>query len=247
MRQPIIAANWKMNKTISETEEFLKKLKIKEIPDHMEAVVCPPFIGLKDAVTLTQGTAIKIGAQNMHFEESGAFTGEVSPVMLSDLSVDYVIIGHSERRQLFLETNEIINKKVHAAFKYGMVPILCIGETLEEREAGKTNEVLQNQVDQGLAWLSANQVATMVIAYEPVWAIGTGKSSNPQEANETIQGIRKHVQSIYDSATAKSLRIQYGGSVKPENIKEYLKQSDIDGALVGGASLNVESFFSLLV
>ncbi|OEF97851.1 triose-phosphate isomerase [Desulfuribacillus alkaliarsenatis] len=247
MKKPIIAANWKMNKTVSETEEFIKKLSAKDIPEHIEAVVCPPFIGLKDAVKLKQGTAIKVGAQNMHFEEHGAYTGEVSPVMLSDLQVDYVILGHSERRQLFGETDEVINKKVHAAFKYGLYPILCVGETLEQMEAGDTEVLIQKQLELGLAWLSANQVADMVIAYEPVWAIGTGKSSNPELANQTIKQIRKYIQDIYDTSTAKSVRIQYGGSVKPENIKDYLKQSDIDGALVGGASLQVESFYKLLV
>lgn len=246
-RMPIIAANWKMHKTVSETTEFLSKLKANDLPKYLEIVVCPAFIGLAEAVKLAKDSVIKIGAQNMHFEEKGAYTGEISPMMLSDLSVQYVIIGHSERRQYFMETDDLINKKVRSAFAYGITPILCVGETLEQREMQQTEEVLRAQIERGLAWLSAKQVGEMVIAYEPVWAIGTGKSSSPQEANLTIQGIRKHIQEIYDTMTAQQIRIQYGGSVNAENIRQYLDQSDIDGALVGGASLSVESFFSLLV
>lgn len=246
-RMPIIAANWKMHKTVSETVEFLSKLKTKDLPRYLDIVVCPTFVGLSEAVKFAAGSAIKIGAQNMYFEEKGAYTGEISPMMLSDLSVQYVILGHSERRQLFMETDELINKKVHSAFAYGITPILCVGETLEQREMQQTEEVLRVQIERGLAWLSAIQVEQIVIAYEPVWAIGTGRSSSPEEANMTIQKIREHIQEIYDTMTAQRVRIQYGGSVNPENIRQYLDQSDIDGALVGGASLSVESFYNLLV
>jgi triosephosphate isomerase len=247
MRKPIIAANWKMNKTISQTEEFMRKLIAKELPENIEVVVCPPYIGLKDATLLAAGSKVKVGAQNMHYEDNGAFTGEISPIMLSDLAVHYVIIGHSERRQFFGETDELVNKKVHSAIKYGLTPILCVGESIEEREAGSTEAVLHMQIEQGLAWLTADQVANIVIAYEPIWAIGTGKSSSPELANQTIKGIRKHIQDIYDSVTAKCVRIQYGGSVNPDNIQEFLGQPDIDGALVGGASLSVDSFYDLVV
>ncbi|OEH86822.1 triose-phosphate isomerase [Desulfuribacillus stibiiarsenatis] len=247
LRKPIIAANWKMFKTIAETEVYIDKLMAKELPKQVDIVLCPPFTGLESAAMAVTGTEIKIGAQNMHFEASGAYTGEISPVMLGDLNVQYVILGHSERRKFFHETNEIINKKVHTAFKYDLTPILCVGETIEEKEAGKTLEVLKQQIDQGIAWLTANQVAKMVIAYEPVWAIGTGKSPTPADANDSVKAIRKYIQEIYDMETAQQVRIQYGGSVKPENIKDFLTQSDIDGALVGGASLAADSFYSMLV
>lgn len=247
MRKPIIAGNWKMNKTLGEAKSFVQAVK-NEIPasDKVDSVVCAPALFLANLVEETAGTELKIGAQNMHFADNGAFTGEISPVALKDIDVTYVIIGHSERREMFAETDETVNKKTHAAFNHGLVPIVCCGETLEEREAGKTNDVVRVQVEQGLAGLSEDQVKNVVIAYEPIWAIGTGKSSSAQDANETCAYIRTVVANTFSQEAADAVRIQYGGSVKPENIKEYLGQSDIDGALVGGASLEPQSFLQLL-
>lgn len=247
MRKPIIAGNWKMNKTLGEAKSFVQAVKT-EVPasDKVDSVVCAPALFLTNLVEETAGTELKIGAQNMHFADNGAFTGEISPVALKDIDVTYVIIGHSERREMFAETDETVNKKTHAAFNHGLVPIVCCGETLEEREAGKTNDVVRVQVEQGLAGLSEDQVKNVVIAYEPIWAIGTGKSSSAQDANETCAYIRTVVADTFSQEAADAVRIQYGGSVKPENIKEYLGQSDIDGALVGGASLDPQSFLQLL-
>ncbi|OIJ21037.1 triose-phosphate isomerase [Anaerobacillus alkalidiazotrophicus] len=247
MRKPIIAGNWKMNKTISEAKAFVQEVKTL-VPDasKVDSVVCAPALFLDALVENTAGSDLKVGAQNMHFEENGAFTGEISPVALNDLGVAYVIIGHSERREMFAETDETVNKKTHAAFKHGLVPIVCCGETLEEREAGNTNDIVRVQVEQGLAGLTEEQVKDVVIAYEPIWAIGTGKSSSAQDANETCSYIRSVVANTFSQDAADAVRIQYGGSVKPENITEYLGQSDIDGALVGGASLDHQSFLKLL-
>ncbi|WP_227937326.1 triose-phosphate isomerase [Alkalihalobacillus deserti] len=247
MRKPIIAGNWKMNKTLGEAKQFVNAVKTT-IPANSEvdAVVCAPALFLESLVSATEGTDLKIGAQNVHFEENGAFTGEISPVALADMKVDYVIIGHSERREMFAETDETVNKKVHAAFKHNLVPIMCCGETDAEREAGKTNDVVKVQVEAGLAGLTDEQVKNTVIAYEPIWAIGTGKSSSPTDANEVCSYIRKVVAEAFSTEAAEAVRIQYGGSVKPANIKEYMGQSDIDGALVGGASLETDSFLSLL-
>lgn len=247
MRKPIIAGNWKMNKTLGEAKQFVQEVK-GSIPANSEvdAVVCSPALFLESLVNETSGTDLKIGAQNVHFEESGAFTGEISPVALADMKVDYVIIGHSERREMFAETDETVNKKVHAAFKHNLVPIMCCGETDEEREAGKTNDVVKVQVEAGLAGLTDEQVKNTVIAYEPIWAIGTGKSSSASDANEVCAYIRKVVAEAFSPEAADAVRIQYGGSVKPANIKEYMAQSDIDGALVGGASLEPASFLALL-
>lgn len=247
MRKPIIAANWKMNKTVSQTKEFMSEFIKKDFPDNIEVLVCPPYLGLQDAIADARGSKIMIGAQNMHYEDAGAYTGEVSPIMLGDLGVDYVIVGHSERRQYFAETNESVNKKVRAALKYNLKPIVCVGENLAEYEAGQTQAVISRQIEEGLAWLSADQVASLVIAYEPVWAIGTGKSSSPAEANQVIKEIRNQIKAIYDTETDQRVRIQYGGSVNPSNIQEYMGQSDIDGVLVGGASLEVDSFYNLVV
>ncbi|MCK0473018.1 triose-phosphate isomerase [Halalkalibacter sp. APA_J-10(15)] len=247
MRKPIIAGNWKMNKTLGEAKQFVQEVK-NSVPANSEvdAVVCSPALFLESLVNDTKGTDLKVGAQNVHFEENGAFTGEISPVALADIGVDYVIIGHSERREMFAETDETVNKKVHAAFKHHLVPIMCCGETDEEREAGNTNDVVKVQVEAGLAGLTEEQVKHTVIAYEPIWAIGTGKSSSATDANEVCSYIRKVVAEAFSPAAAEAVRIQYGGSVKPANIKEYMAQSDIDGALVGGASLETASFLSLL-
>ncbi|WP_100333252.1 triose-phosphate isomerase [Bacillus alkalisoli] len=247
MRKPIIAGNWKMHKVLSEAVSFVEEVKgLVPSPTKVDAVVCAPALFLERLVTNTEGKDLKIGAQNMHFEESGAFTGETSPAALKDLGVGYCVIGHSERREMFAETDESVNKKTLAAFQYGITPIVCCGETLEEREAGQTNDLVGNQVKKALTGLTEDQVKQTVIAYEPIWAIGTGKSSTAEDANEVCAHIRGVVAAEFGEAAANAVRIQYGGSVKPANIKEYMAQSDIDGALVGGASLEPQSFLQLL-
>ncbi|MDR9797782.1 triose-phosphate isomerase [Aeribacillus pallidus] len=247
MRKPIIAGNWKMHKTLEEAKSFVKEVKSLVPPkDKVDSVICAPALFLGQLVELAEGSELKIGAQNMHFEESGAYTGEISPVALADIGVDYVIIGHSERREMFAETDETVNKKVLAAFKHELTPIVCVGESLAEREAGKTNEIVGDQVKKALAGVDASAVKNIVIAYEPIWAIGTGKSSSPEDANEVCAHIRGVIAEIYSDDVANEVRIQYGGSVKPENIKDFLNQPEIDGALVGGASLEPRSFLQLL-
>ncbi|MGG0719983.1 triose-phosphate isomerase [Robertmurraya massiliosenegalensis] len=247
MRKPIIAGNWKMHKTISEAKSFLEEVKgLVPAKDKVESVICAPALFLDSLVDLSKEYDVEIGAQNMHFEESGAFTGEISPVALADLGVKYVILGHSERREMFNETDDAVNKKTLAAFKHQLTPIVCCGETLEEREAGQTNELVGNQVKQALVGLTDEQVKQTVIAYEPIWAIGTGKSSTAEDANEVCAHIRSVVAEQFSQDVSDAVRIQYGGSVKPANIKEYMAQPDIDGALVGGASLEASSFLQLL-
>lgn len=247
MRKPIIAGNWKMNKTKAEALAFIQEVK-GQVPssNKVDSVVCAPYLFLDALVQETKGTDVKIAAQNMHSEENGAFTGEVSPVALSDLGVTYVVIGHSERRELFGETDESVNEKVHAAFKHGLTPIVCVGETLEERDANKTKDVVTKQVKGGLKGLTDDQVKQTVVAYEPIWAIGTGKTASSEDANETCGVIRGVVGETFSSDASEAVRIQYGGSVKPANIKELLGQSDIDGALVGGASLEAQSYLQLV-
>lgn len=244
-RTPIIAGNWKMFKTVSEAISFVNEVKGSTV-EGVESVICSPFTNLPALVEATKGTDVHIGAQNLHFEDNGAFTGEISGVMLKDLGVEYVIIGHSERRAYFAESDEIVNKKVVAAFKHGLKPILCVGEKLEEREAGQTKDVCKVQTEAAFAGLSAEQAAQVVIAYEPIWAIGTGKSSTAEDAQDVIGYIRTLVSGLYGSAVADVVRIQYGGSVKPNNIAEYMAQPDIDGALVGGASLESASYIQLV-
>jgi len=246
MRKPIIAGNWKMHKTASEAVDFIKKFSKVLGETDVEVVLCVPFTQLWAAKEAVNGTKIKIGAQNMHFEDKGAFTGEVSPVMLTEIQIDYCIVGHSERRQYFAETDETVNKKLHAAFAHQIAPILCVGETLEEREAHKTEEVVRKQVNADLKNLSEEQVARLVIAYEPIWAIGTGKTATPEQANETIALIREIVKERYNDEVSEKLRVQYGGSVKPDNASEIMNQEDIDGALVGGASLKPEDFIEIV-
>ena len=246
MRIPIIAGNWKMFKTVPEAKAFIEDVKGKAEVAGVESVICAPFTNLPALVEAVKGTSIKIGAQNLHFEDNGAYTGEISGEMLKELGVSYVIIGHSERRQYFAETDETVNKKMHAAFRHGLTPIVCVGEKLEEREAGQTKEVCKVQTEAAFKGLSAEQAAEAVIAYEPIWAIGTGKSSTAEDANEVIAYIRELVKGLYGEAVANQVRIQYGGSVKPENVKEYMGQSDIDGALVGGASLQPASYIALV-
>ena len=234
MRKPIIAGNWKMHKTIAEALEFVNEVKDRVNNDKVEAVICAPFTLLKDLKQATKGTNIKIGAQNMHFEEKGAFTGEISPLMLKELDMDYVVIGHSERRQYFNETDETVNKKVLKALEVGIDPILCVGETLEEREAGNTKDVCKVQVEKALENVSKEDLAKVVIAYEPVWAIGTGKTATSEDANDVIAYIREVVANLYGEL-ANEVRIQYGGSVKPSNV-----------ALVGGASLEANDYVELV-
>ncbi|MBM7690987.1 triosephosphate isomerase [Peribacillus deserti] len=247
MRKPIIAGNWKMHKKLAEAKSFVEEVKgLIPSPESVDAVICAPALFLNELVQLTQGRDLKIGAQNMHFEESGAFTGETSPAALADLGVQYVIIGHSERREMFNETDETVNNKALSAFKYNLTPIVCCGETLEERESGQTNDLVGNQVKKALTGLTPEQVKQTVIAYEPIWAIGTGKSSTAEDANEVCAHIRSVVAGEFSQDVADAVRIQYGGSVKPANITEYMSQSDIDGALVGGASLEAPSFLQLL-
>lgn len=247
MRKPIIAGNWKMFKKLSEATTFVEEVS-SLVPDSnkVDAVICAPALFLEQLIQNTKNTDLKIGAQNMHFETEGAFTGEISPAALEDIGADYVIIGHSERREMFNETDESVNKKVLSAYKYNLIPIVCCGETLEQREAGKTNEWVGGQIQKALEGLSEEQVKTTVIAYEPIWAIGTGKSSTAEDANEVCAYIRSVVVSQFSQDAADAVRIQYGGSVKPANIKEYMAQSDIDGALVGGASLEAQSYLQLL-
>jgi triosephosphate isomerase (TIM) len=247
MRKPIIAGNWKMNKTLAEAKAFVEEVK-NVVPDAsvVDSVVCAPALFLDALVQDTANTNLKIGAQTMHFEANGAFTGEVSPVMLADLKVDYVIIGHSERREMFAETDETVNKKVHAAFAHNLVPIVCVGETLEQREANQTKEIVGQQVQKALNGLTNEQVQQTVVAYEPIWAIGTGMSATSEDANEVCTFIRDIISGEFNADVSDEVRIQYGGSVKPETIGELLGQSDIDGALVGGASLDAQSFLKLL-
>lgn len=245
MRKPIIAGNWKMHKTIKEALEFVNEVKGNVNNTDVEAVICAPFTLLKDLKEATKGTNIKIGAQNMHFEEKGAFTGEVSPLMLKEIEMDYVILGHSERRQYFAETNETVNKKVLKALEVGINPIVCCGETLEQRESGKTKEICKLQIEKALENVSKEDLHKVVIAYEPIWAIGTGKTATAEDANDFISYIREVVAGLYQEL-ANEVRIQYGGSVKPSNVAEIMGQSDIDGALVGGASLASDDYLKLV-
>ncbi len=236
-----------MYKNASEATSFVEEVKTA-LPsaEKVDAVICAPALFLQSLVKTAENTDLRIGAQTMHEEKEGAFTGEISPTQLKDLGVEYVIIGHSERRQYFNETDQSANKKVVSAFGNGLVPILCVGETLEQRENGETGSVVEAQVEKGVAQLSADQAAGLVIAYEPIWAIGTGKTATADDANEVCGLIRKKISSLFNSETADAIRIQYGGSVKPANIEELMNMEHIDGALVGGASLEAESFLKLL-
>ena len=245
MRKVIIAGNWKMNKTVSESVEFIEELKKEELDKEVECVVCAPFISLERLSIASKNTAIKLGAQNVSQYDNGAYTGEISTSMLKDLNMEYVILGHSERRQYFLETNEVINQKVQKVLSSKMTPILCVGETLEERESGKMNDVIATQIKEGLANLSFEQAKGVVVAYEPIWAIGTGKTATSDQANEMAMFIRKQLRELFQDV-AEDISILYGGSVKPNNIKDIMVQTDIDGALVGGAALKVDSFAELV-
>jgi len=242
MRRPIIAGNWKMHKTPDEAAAMIKELAPLVKDTDVEVVICAPFTALQAVKEAAAGTNIKVGAQNMHWEEKGAFTGEVSPVMLNALGIEYVIIGHSERREYFAETDETVNKKVHSAFAHGLTPIVCVGETLAQREEGVTRTLVEGQTRAALQGLSLENVKNCVIAYEPIWAIGTGKTATSEDANEVIGYIRNTVADMYGKEAADAIRIQYGGSMKPENAAELMAMPEIDGGLVGGASLKAQDF-----
>ena len=246
MRRPIIAGNWKMNKTPAEAEELVKELVPLVADAEAEVVVCPPFVCLDAVGKVIKGTNIKLGAQNVHFEKSGAFTGEISADMLLAMGVEYVIIGHSERRQYFGETDCTVNKRARAALAAGLKPIICVGESLAERENGITDELVGMQTKLALKEIEAEQLEQLVIAYEPIWAIGTGKTATAQEANATIGAIRRAIAQVYGEEAAQKVRIQYGGSMNPKNASELMAQSEIDGGLIGGASLKAEDFSKVL-
>lgn len=240
MRRKIVAGNWKMNKTPSEAVELIDMLKPLCASDDVDVVFCVPAINIIPAVEAVKGTNIAIGAENMYFEESGAYTGEIAPAMLVDAGVKYVVLGHSERREYFGETNQDVNKKVLKAFEHGLTPIMCCGESLEQREQGVTVDFVRQQVKEGFYGVTAEQAKTAVIAYEPIWAIGTGKTATTEQAQEVCAAIRACIAEIYDDATAAAIRIQYGGSVNGKTAPELFAQPDIDGGLVGGASLKAD-------
>lgn len=248
MRTPIIAGNWKMHNTVEEALALTRAI-ISTVPHHKtaEVVICPTFTSLYAVGELVKEYPhITLAAQNMHFEEKGAFTGEISPAMLVEVGCKYVILGHSERREYFAETNETVNKKVKAAFAHGLLPIMCVGETLAQREEGQMEAHIRKQVTEVLSELAPELVAQMVIAYEPIWAIGTGKTATAEQANEVCELIRNTVKGSYGQAIAEAIRIQYGGSVKGENSVEILSKPHIDGALVGGAALKADSFMDII-
>jgi len=248
MRRPIIGGNWKMNKGIPfEATEMLKKLitLVKNV-NNVDIVITPPYTALIPAIELTKNTNIMIGAQNMYFEEKGAFTGEISPIFLKELGCSHVILGHSERRDILKETDEIINKKLKKALNFNLKPIVCIGEHLKERETNKTKEFIEKQFRVSFKDLSDEEMRKTVIAYEPIWAIGTGRTATPEQAEEIHIFIRELITNVYNSTTANAVRIQYGGSIKPNNAKDIFKKENIDGGLVGGASLQAESFGEII-
>lgn len=243
MRRPVLAGNWKLNKTIVEAVDLVNKLKAAPLKlDDRTVVVCPPFTALAAVSDALHDSDIAVGGQNLYWEDSGAFTGEISGPMLKSAGCTYVIIGHSERRQFFNETNETVNKKIMAALKNHLIPIVCIGETLKEREANRTFDVIKEQIKNGLAGLTNEQLKGLVIAYEPVWAIGTGRTASPAQAEE----VHNFIRTLQCEEVAQAIRILYGGSVKPDNIKELMDQKDIDGALVGGASLKAQDFIAIV-
>ena len=246
MRRKVIAGNWKMNMLPNEAIEYIQAFEPMVKDTENEVILCVPYTDLFYCLMNAQGTNIKIGAQNMHYEEKGAYTGEVSPQMLKSIGVEYVIIGHSERRQYYNETDETVNKKVKAAYAVGLKPIVCVGESLEEREAGKTEDIITNQTRLALEGLSEDEVKRTIVAYEPIWAIGTGKTATSEDANNSIKSIRAEIARIYGEEVAEEVIIQYGGSVKSSNAKELFTTSDIDGGLVGGASLKPDEFSKIV-
>ena len=247
MRKPLIAANWKMHNTVSESVSLIKKLKLSlKKTKNRDIVICPPFTSLKQVYEEIRGSNIKLGAQNMHYEEKGAFTGEISSLMLKDLGCEYIILGHSERRQHFNENDELINKKIKSALQHNLNPILCIGETSEERKQNKTKAKVKTQLENCLKDIQKNDILKIIIAYEPIWAIGTGVNATPEQAEDAHDFIRELLSKKYNNDIAEKIRILYGGSVKPDNIKSLMEEKDIDGALVGGASLNAKSFTKIV-
>jgi triosephosphate isomerase (TIM) len=247
MRKPVMAGNWKMYKTPAETTAFFEKFRpLAGQAEHCEVVICPPFTNLAAAVAAAQGTRIHMGAQNIGWAKEGAFTGEISGPMIVATGATYAIVGHSERRQYFAETDETVLKRTQAALEFGLTPIVCVGERLEERESGHTEAVLARQFQQGIAGLSEQQFARIVIAYEPVWAIGTGKTATPEIAADTHRAIRAQVRAKFGKEAGEAIRILYGGSVKPDNTRTLMAQPEIDGVLVGGASLDAVSFASIV-
>ncbi len=246
MRKKVIAGNWKMNMLPNEAMKFIEDLVPLVKDTQNEVILCVPYTDLFYALLTVQGTNIKIGAQNMHFEEKGAYTGEISAKMLKSINVEYVIIGHSERRQYFNETDETVNKKIKAAFENGLKPIVCVGETLEQRDEGTTIDIITNQTKLALEGLTDEQVANTIIAYEPIWAIGTGKTATSEDAQKAIKSIRDKICQIYGQNVSDRVIIQYGGSVKSSNAKELFEMSDIDGGLVGGASLKPDEFSKIV-
>lgn len=248
MRRKVIAGNWKMNNDLSQSKDLITNL-IKGLNGqqvHCEVIICPPFTSLSEASSLVKNTTVKLGAQNMYFEDSGAFTGEISASMLKSAGCEYVILGHSERRTIFGENDETINKKLKKALQSGLKPIFCVGETLQERESGITNKVIERQVVEGLKEISATDLNNIIVAYEPVWAIGTGKTATPAQAEDVHLFIRTLIGKLYSKDAAENMVIQYGGSVKADNAAELLSQKDIDGALVGGACLKADSFIAII-
>lgn len=239
-RRKIVAGNWKMNMTPSEAVKLVETLKPLVVNDDVDVVFCVPAIDIIPVLEATKGTNVQVGAENMYYEEKGAYTGEISPAMLTDVGVKYVVLGHSERREYFAETDETVNKKMLKAFEHGITPIMCCGETLTQREQGVTMDFIRQQVKIGFQGVTADQAKTAVIAYEPIWAIGTGKTATTEQAQEVCAGIRACIAEIYDEATAEAIRIQYGGSVNPATAPELFAQNDIDGGLVGGASLKAD-------
>ena len=246
MRIPFIAGNWKMFKTRKEALSFAEEFKKLYQGTDVKAAICAPFTDLDILVKAFEGTNIGVGAQNVHFEDEGAFTGEISVKMLSEIGVDYCIVGHSERRQYFAETDETVNKKLHKLFETDITPIMCVGELLSERDGGKAFDVVGSQIKSGLAGISAENVSKLVIAYEPVWAIGTGRTATPEQAEEMCGFIRTEIEKLYDEDTADNVVIQYGGSVKPANATEIMNMPEIDGALVGGASLSANDLMDII-
>lgn len=246
MRKPIIAGNWKMNNTIKEGLNLVKEIKSTSLSNDVEAVVCVPYILLESVKNSIKDTNIKLGAQNMHWEDSGAYTGEISPLMLKEIGIDYCILGHSERREYFNETDDTVNKKLKSALAHGIKPIVCVGETLEEREENKAETKVKNQVVRGFEGIKVDEIKDVVIAYEPIWAIGTGRTASSDDANAMCAFIRETIGVLYGQDAKEIIRIQYGGSVKPGNIRELMGKSDIDGALVGGASLKADDFIKLV-
>ncbi|HBF16716.1 MAG TPA: triose-phosphate isomerase [Verrucomicrobiales bacterium] len=248
MRKPIIAANWKLNKGPSETEDFIKSFesRLSDLPKGVDIVIAPPFVSLPKATELLAHSKVRVSAQNMSEKDNGAFTGEVSAIMLKEIFVNYVILGHSERRAIYGESDDLINSKILKPHEVELKPIFCIGETLQEREDGKLEEILRNQITEGMRNVTEKQALDTVIAYEPVWAIGTGVTASPQQAQDAHEFVRSVLTELYGISVSEKIRIQYGGSVKPDNAAELLGQKDIDGALVGGASLEAASFAELI-